>query len=397
MKKQHYKNSIGAVAIALSSLCLGALPTAAQNTASIFEARQAGPAAHLTRGPYLQWATTNSIYIVWNTDKAASSIVEYSEGTATRLPQGAGRRRVVSTTKVMRHIVKLTGLRAGTRYTYLIGSNGRRLQAGTFQTAKPAGQPFSFAIWGDSGTGSTAQKQLAAQINRQRPDFLVHTGDLIYNRGEQSNYNRYFFDIYRSTLARVPFYGSLGNHDVGTANGQPFLDNFVLPRNGPPGQTPERNYSFDYGNAHFVVIDSNLNEANLRRDIVPWVERDVHNSRALWKFAVFHHPPYSSGGHGDEPRTLRALTPLFRRLKFDAVFNGHNHVYERFHKIGGVVYIVTGAGGAGRYPRREHRATTAVFNNSDWSFTRIDINGRTLHGRQITRAGKVIDDWKLQK
>ncbi|HEX8833591.1 MAG TPA: metallophosphoesterase, partial [Abditibacteriaceae bacterium] len=256
---------------------------------------------------------------------------------------------------------------------------------------------FSFVVWGDSGTGSRGQKTLASRIQAQRPDFLLHSGDLVYPRGSVADFDPKFFSLYKPTVARVPFYGALGNHDIGTRNGQPFLDNFVFPRNGPRGVQPERHFSFDYGNAHIVVIDSNASERQLREVVAPWIRADAAKTKALWKFAVFHHPPFSSGLHGDEPRTLRALVPTFARLKFDIVFNGHDHHFERFAPKSGVRYVVTGAGGAPLYPRRDQNPKTHAFRNDVYSLTRIDISGRTLRGRQISSDGAILDDWKITK
>jgi len=289
------------------------------------------------------------------------------------------------------------GLRAATTYRYRVASNGRELARGRFQTAKAPGRAFSFVVWGDSGTRSTGQFQIARRIEAARPDFLLHTGDLIYPRGAARDYNPKFFAVYQSTLARVPFYGSLGNHDVGTRDGQPFLQSFVFPTNGPSGIAPERNYSFDYADAHIAVRDSNADEKQLREQIGPWLQRDMTRSRALWKFVVFHHPPFSSGNHGDEARTQRALVPVLRRLKIDIVFTGHDHHYERFKPRDGVTYIVTGAGGAVLYGRRQTNPLTARFRSDVFSFTRIDINGRRLRGRQIAVGGEVIDAWNMAK
>ncbi|MBV9863751.1 MAG: metallophosphoesterase [Abitibacteriaceae bacterium] len=348
----------------------------------------------LTRAPYIQWTTPTSAYLVWNTDKPSSSAVE----VMSPLVRPIGQRRVVTApARVVQHIIKLSGLKPGTTYSYQVSSDGVVLKSGQFQTAKLPSQPFHFAVWGDSGAGSTGQKRLAVQIEKDHPDFLVHTGDLIYEHGEASKYDPNFFRIYAPILARVPFYGCLGNHDTDTRNGQPFFDNFVLPRNGPPGLTPERNYSFDYASAHFVVLDTNQSEETLRRVVAPWLENDLRRSRALWKFAVFHQPVYSSGPHGDEPCCKRVLAPIFSRQKVDVVFNGHDHDYERFKPQGGVVYIVTGEGGANRYKRKSVRPITAFYSNSDWSFTRIAINGRTLQGQQISTTGAVIDRWSLHK
>jgi hypothetical protein len=362
------------------------------NSSGVPASNASSPGARLTRAPYIQWTTTTSAHIVWDTYVAASSEVEYSVAT----PPGQTY-NVVKTDKVTRHIVKLSHLQPGVLYRYRVGSNRRALASGQFRTAKSAGQPFSFVVWGDSGMASRGQVSLSRQIEKARPDFLLHTGDLIYPSGAARDYNPKFFDIYRTTLARVPFYGSLGNHDVRSRNGQPFLVNFVLPTNGPPGTAPERNYSFDYADAHVAVLDSNAGTSQLSEIIVPWLRQDMTRSRARWKFVVFHHPPYSSGLHGDDARIQRVLVPVLQQLKIDVVFNGHDHDYERWKSRGGVVYLVTGAGGAVLYPRKRVDPATAVFRERVFSYTRIDIAKRLLRGRQISIDGAVIDEWRMTK
>lgn len=367
-----------------------------------------GPPVALTRRPYIQWTTTSSAHIVWDTDRPASSVVEYvADGPDTKAAgaKAAGAKAapsaaplsIVKSGLVSRHIVRLSGLRAGTTYRYRVGSNGRALADGKFQSAMPPGRAFSFVAWGDSGTLSRGQFEVATQIEKARPDLLLHTGDLIYNRGAAHDYNPKFFRVYAPTLARVPFYGSLGNHDTRTRNGQPFLDNFVLPPNGPPGLQSERNYSFDYGDAHFAALDSNLSETELSRDITTWLQRDMAASRALWKFVFFHHPPFTSGQYSRASHTRSALAPLLARLRVDIVFNGHDHGYERWKPRDGVTYIVTAAGGAGLYVRSQNNPATARYRNDVHSFTRIAIYGRTLRGQQIAANGQTIDQWTMTK
>jgi hypothetical protein len=213
------------------------------------------------------------------------------------------------------------------------------------------------------------------------PRFLAPHGRLDLPFGAARDFNPKFFNIYRTTLARAPFYGSLGNHDIRSRNGAPYLQNFVLPTNGPLGLAPERNYSFDYADAHIAVLDTNASTTQMRNILVPWLRQDMERSQARWKFVVFHHPPYSSGLHGDDARTQRVLDPVLRQLKVDLVFNGHDHHYERWKPRGGVVYIVTGAGGAVLYPRKRTDPATAVFSGRKFSFTRIDIAKDTLRGR----------------
>ena len=302
--------------------------------------------AKITRAPYLQNTSTTSAHLIWNTSPPLSTVLEFR-----RADEKSWHARRDSNTTT-RHIVKLTGLRPDTNYLYRVGSNGVWLKQATFQTDKSAGQRFRVAIWGDSGEASSGQKRLAPRIEAARPDLLLHTGDLIYPRGAARDFDPKFFSIYAPTLARVPFYGSLGNHDNLTQNGRPWLDAFVLPRNGPPEIAPERNYSFDYADAHIAILDSNASAQVLAGPIARWLTRDMNQSRKMWKFVVFHHPPISAGLHGNEART-HALMPLFSRLKIDIVFNGHDHVYSRSKVQNGVIYVVTGAGGAGLYARQK--------------------------------------------
>lgn len=343
----------------------------------------------LTRAPYIQSTTTSSAYIVWNTDGPATSTVSYRGSLAQWQQEG-------STEKVRQHIVFLAGLRPATRYEYKVLSDGKQLAEANFETAKLPGQPFTIAVWGDSGYGDKNQYALARRIDAAQPDLMLHTGDLIYEKGAAEDFDPKFFKVYEPTLQRASFYGCLGNHDLVTDRGQPFLDAFVFPTNGPP-ETPEKNFSFDYADAHVVVLDVNVTGEEMEKHMVPWLEQDLKQSKALWKFAVFHQPVYSSGLHGDTARCRRVLAPIFSRYKVDVVFNGHDHDYERFKPQEGVVYIVTGAGGASRYFRKEFRDITARWWNADWSFTKIEINGRTLHGQQIDTKGEVVDDWSLTK
>jgi hypothetical protein len=278
-----------------------------------------------------------------------------------------------------------------------MSSSSRTLFNGSFATAKPPGNGFTFVAWGDSGTGSRAQQALIGRITAQKPDLLVHVGDLIYPRGEAKNFDPYFFNIYHPLLAGVPFYGTLGNHDIMTKRGAPFFESLVLPTNGPASLTPERCFTFDYGDAHFVFLDSNAGEFTMERTLVPWLQRDVRNSKQRWKIAVFHHPPFSSGLHGDDLRVQRKLVPTLRLLKFDLILNGHDHHYERLRSGGGPLFLITGAGGGPLYPRRHHAPGSVKFINTVHSITGIEVDGRFMRGRQIALDGRTLDTWTLSK
>jgi predicted phosphodiesterase len=369
---------------------------ALSTTAGCVRAQDAPQKLTLSQMPLIQATTANSVQIVWNTSLPTRAFIQYSRENNFNNAYTL----ILGETQI-RHVAVLLNLEVASVYNYRVGAQGKVLFTGQFQTNKTASQDYQFDVWGDSGSGNDGQKALAAQIDSSNPDFLLHTGDLIYPTGAAEDFNSLFFDIYQKVLSRVPFYGTLGNHDIGTDNGQPFLDAFIFPQNGPIGIMPERNYYVDYANARIAVIDSNQDETTLQNKISPWLEHVMTNSNATWKFAIMHHPAYSSGPHGDTARVQKVLSPVFAKLHIDVVFAGHDHQYERFNPIDGVTYIVTGAGGAGRYPRKTENPQTAFYWNDDWSFTQIQIsheNGENiLQGKQISTTGAVVDQWELSK
>jgi hypothetical protein len=366
-------------------------------------AQDAPPTPVLVRAPYIQSSTAHSLQIVWDTDVPTRAFLQYKLKSTSGKDQAdfTNADTLILGQSETRHVSVLHHLKSSGVYLYRIGAQGKVLFTGEFQTNKAAGENYQFDVWGDSGSGSDGQKSLAAQIEKSQPDFLLHTGDLIYPNGAAEDFDAHFFDVYKKVLSRVPFYGALGNHDIATDNGQPFLDTFIFPQNGPIGVTPERNYYIDYGNARIAVIDSTQDETALQTKIAPWLEKVMTHSNAVWKFAVMHHPAYSSGPHGDTARIQKVLSPVFAKLHIDVVFAGHDHQYERFKPIDNVTYIVTGAGGAGRYPRKTENPQTAFYWNDDWSFTQIQIsqeNGKNiLRGKQISTTGAVVDQWELSK
>lgn len=341
----------------------------------------------LDRAPYLQNVTSTEATVLWQTKTAAPAQISWG------LP-GARAWKSLELVAASVHRARLTALKPNTLYRYQIAGSGAQ---GQFTTAPQISQTtrFRFAAWGDSGVGEAGQKQLAARITKDAPAFLVHTGDLVYPRGAWSDYDPKFFQIYAPILKDAPFYGCIGNHDNLTQKAAPWLANFELPRNGPRGPMPERNYSFRWGNAQFWVLDGNATGAEMKT-IAAWLRAGIGQSGATWKFAVFHQPPYSSGLHGGYSATRKYYAPVLES-GIDVVLSGHDHDYERFAPKGSATYIVTGAGGAPRYPKSHPDATSAFYDNKNWSFSAFTVDGSHLKCQQIAASGKVLDEWRLAK
>jgi hypothetical protein len=262
------------------------------------------------------------------------------------------------------HEATLTDLSAATTYQYDVYVGGVDLtpQVDRLTTAPPVGTgSISFVAFGDSGSGTSNQRQLAelmsAQFGAGRWDFAVHTGDVVYPKGSYQLLHDRFFDIYQDWLRRYPISLAVGNHEDYVNDGRPYLDLFSLPDNGYtprfPDQT-ERYYSFDYGPVHFIALDTQIAFAGERqREQLTWLVRDLEATTQPWRIVFFHIPAYGSSDFASAFSKRRALQPIFERYGVQLVLAGHEHAYAR----GGpwreppsaqaaVMHVVTGGGGA---------------------------------------------------
>src|ERR671930_464798 len=209
------------------------------------------PTVTLTRGPYLQRLTTSGVTIVWNTDvpAACSLAIRPFGGTAAIIPGG------IDTVCA----IPVTGLAPGTQYAYVPRADGVPLAAeSVFRTDAPD-RPFSFLVVGDSGTVGADQSAVRDRMLKTPADFLLHTGDMVYPDGAAEDFDPKFFWPYRDLMRHLVFWPCLGNHDAHTDGGAPWRAAFYTPANNPAGN--ENYYSFDFGNAHFVVLNSNASTA----------------------------------------------------------------------------------------------------------------------------------------
>ncbi len=363
------------------------------------------PVGTMARGPYLQHAD-DGVTVVWYTSEPTEGRVRWqvdgtSTGEATSL---AG----VAT----RHEAVISPLRPGSLYTYQVHSGRGPLAAqggaSEFSFRAPLPDVFRFVVFGDSGEGSPAQQAVAQAIAAEPvpPDLVVIVGDVYQPAPSEGGpsagetpYDARFFAPYRKLLPATPFYAALGNHDYEVERGRAYLDIFTLPRNGPPGRTPESAYWFQRPGALMIVHDTNLSPATVEDEVVPWHD-EVARRPAVFRLVFQHHPVYGSGPNAAiyPSGMLRPiLGPLYTRSGVDVVFNGHDHLYERTKPIGGVVYVTTGAGGATLYPRNTKNAFTAAFVNDRHSYTYVELRDRTLTLRQTDADGQRIDGLQITK
>jgi len=252
---------------------------------------------------------------------------------------------------------------------------------------------FSFIAYGDTrgrhdGEQLQAEHQLVVEsmlstIKRAAAagdpiKFVLQSGDAVVD-GSIANQLMVSYIPLINRLTQegdVPYYLSVGNHDVG---GSPDLSNprrlaglknyfATNSRLIPPEGSARRlngypTYALGYGNTFFVAFDSNIPDDTTQ---FSWVKSQLEglDRRRYPNIVVFfHHPVFSSGPHGgatieSQTATIRARwMPLFRKHHVRLLLTGHEHLFEhwveRYKDEKGQQYrmdqIVSGGGGAPLY------------------------------------------------
>lgn len=345
----------------------------------------------------MQQPAPDTVVISWCTDTPSLGEVEYGIDGYSGVALGSGSTRY--------HAVALAGLAPGTAYQYRVLVNDAPVTAGDFFKTRPVdpSTDFKFVVFGDSGKGSSAQFDIANLMESLHPDFVLHTGDVIYESGQVWLYEPRFFKPYRETVKNTVMYLTIGNHDLGGIGAAPYLGIFHLPSNNPQGT--ERYYSFDYGDAHFVslyVPPTVANEYMAGTQQYSWLQGDLAATNKKWKFVFFHPPPYASTLRGSDFAARSNLAPLFEKYGVDVVFTGHEHEYERttprldFDPHGQpVTYVVTGGGG-GTLTAAGTGSFTA-YSESAYHLVDVEISGGLLELRAVRADGSIMDTFTKQK
>jgi predicted MPP superfamily phosphohydrolase len=245
-----------------------------------------------------------------------------------------------------------------------------------------------FAVIGDMGTGGVPQYDVAKQMlefHKKFPfTFVIMLGDNIYGGKSPAEMQKKFEIPYKPLLdAGVQFYASLGNHDD---INERFYKLFNM--------NEQQYYTFKKGNVRFFALDSNYMDPKQ----LTWVEKELGNSGKDWKLPFFHHPLYSSAAaHGSSSELRKILEPLFMKFGVEAVFAGHDHVYERTKPQKGITHFVEGASGQLRRGNLRKSVITAAGYDQDCTFMIVEISGDDLYFQTISRTGATVDSGTIHR
>lgn len=314
------------------------------------------------RRPYLQLVTDGGGTVAWRSIAAEPSRVCWGTST-TSLTNTAG-----TGAAERDHAVRIEGLAAGQTVFYAAATTSCPPSApgrieDYFTTAPPRGGDAPFRAWivGDSGSGNARQRAVRDAMlsyTASRPiDMFIHVGDMAYNDGTTAEFDSRFFAPYEGVMAHVPVWAAIGNHESHSANTAtqtgPFYEAYIQPTGGEAGGLPsgtEAYYAFDWGNVHFVVLDTEESDRTPGGAMLRWLDMDLSANDQEWTIAFFHHPPYTHGSHdSDAESQLRQvrqnIVPILDAHGVDLVLTGHSHLYERSFLVRGAYDTPTTAPG----------------------------------------------------
>ena len=384
----------------------GHVTVAAMERASIARcgtgALTARGATYISRQPYLQSTTTTSTIVVWGSTEDKGQVVLREPGgdvVATAAAEYAGdadrrsaRRRAqhregkeIDADDIYLVAARFDQLEPGHLYCYqLFAGDVPLTEPAPLTTAAPRGKDsLRFVALGDSGTGGAAQLAIARRISAVTFELMLFLGDIAYDEGSPRQLQSKFFTVYRDFLRYAPAYPTIGNHERRARLGRPYFEAFVLPE-------PERYYSFDWGDVHFVAIDTTQRDARQ----LDWLEADLTKNQLPWVIVFGHHPMYTNSLRGAQQWVREAFANIITRHKVDIVLAGHEHQYERF-RIAGVNYIVSGGGGGQltRFFGRSQALKQATVHH----FLSFEVTARKLDMKAIDISGNEIETLHLTK
>lgn len=293
-------------------------------------------------------------------------------------------------------------MKARTRWGGLIGWMGLLLcsrllmaqGARPVELTVPVSSPFQFVAYGDTrftdpqdtvASNPSVRRTLVAAITALKPSFISIGGDLTYVGADANDWKVWDDETAAWRDHKIAVFPALGNHDL-KGDEPTALANYFR-------RFPElkncRYYSVHAANTLMLVLDSSLEETSGEQGA--WLNSKLDSLPANidFIFLVLHHPPYTSssnhklygGGHSSRSPEEKLARMLEKRQSSTrarlVVFSGHIHNYER-HEQGGVLYFVTGGGGARAYPIERAAGDAFASDSINYHYLLVEVDGRVL-------------------
>jgi hypothetical protein len=344
----------------------------------------------MRKQPYLIWAGLNTeMEVHWQLALSDSCSIEWGLDTSYSL----GNAETGEYGDDHQHEYTITGLTPGTLYYYRVTA-GTEEYTGAFRAAPPGDETqVKFFAYGDCRTYPAHHNQVAeGVVSAYTADAGLHTmilsvGDLVSDGDVEVYWDSEFFNsnysYIRQMMAELPYQACMGNHEGSGVLFQKYL---------PYPFVAGRYWSFDYGPAHFAVVDQYVPYTSGSPQHT-WLQGDLASSARPWKVIILHEPGWSAGGHSNNTDVQNHIQPLCEAYDVALLFAGHNHYYARA-VVNGVQHVTTGGGGAPLYDPNP-AADSVVAVSKSYHFCTVEIDGSLLHFEAIDTAGSIIDSFTV--
>ncbi len=284
--------------------------------------------------------SANARGISWYTDEKCDSFVQIAKAGEDlekgAVVEGDGYKAM----KKYVHKVTVTNLEPATRYAYRVGDGNIWSEVGYFTTSDPDSYKAEFIVISDVQASNEENFRKAAVVMKKavetmpEHEFVVNLGDFVNdctNEEWDSFFRNFAFANMNTTMIPVA-----GNHE-GNLQWDKFNNIFNIGAAKGSMTTTGCYYSFDWGEAHFAVLNSN-DMYPMSQQQLNWLKNDMRASDAQWKIILMHRAVYSAGKNINKPDTIimrEVLLPVIDELGIDVVFAGHDHMYFRTKQVKG--------------------------------------------------------------
>lgn len=246
------------------------------------------------------------------------------------------------------HKAEATGLKAGTSYYFRVGDEALDIwsDTGTFKTA-PVSGAFTFIDLADTQAKEEDEAVLSSETIAKalstipNAEFIVHGGDLVDTGSNEAQWN-WLLGHSQTSLLNTTLVPAAGNHEKQSNS---FIEHFNVSPAPGSDTTTGAYYSYDYSNAHFIVLNNNENSTEFN-DFTPaqiqWLRDDVAAAKAAgaqWIIVNMHKGPYTTSNHATDSDIIgdsgvrTKVAPIMAELGIDLVLQGHDHIYARSKPI----------------------------------------------------------------
>ena len=283
----------------------------------------------------------------------------------------------------------------------------------------PAAEPFTVAFAGDivcspnqsdylGGNPKTCQFRLTDDLLAS-VDYVMPLGDLQYSTGSLTHFNQAYDPTWGQYASKT--YPTPGNHEYQSSSTAAGYFNYWASKGRPPGAVGQLYYSFDFGNWHFISIntsdsvngcgnDVNCAEGSAQND---WLEADLAAVPASKGIVMLSHSPFWNSGVSHGAESVANLTPMVadaEAARLDLLISSHEHNYQRYREqtLNGVYsatgwrQFVVGTGGRSHNGLLSAKDPGYKFGNAtDFGVLKLTFTDTGYTYEFVNTAGTVVD------